>query len=153
MRRGLHRILAGGAVAVGAVGLVSAPATGAGAATPTAGRTVCHGVSGHASSPTAKLRGCTPATTGGSGIIAATTGGGGDVVTWANGGSTTLALTGTTPVTPSACAAGDAEEHFTAKVTASTGAASAITGKVSAYLCVPPGSGSVSLVPKTTFTF
>ncbi len=132
---------------IGTVGL----STQAGAAS----STTCSGVVGTLTAKHATVNGCTIATTGGSGVVGVDSSGTGDLVKWSNGGTTefkfktTKAKGATNP-----CSTGQVEEHLKGKVVKSTGAASAVTGKVSAYLCIPKsGKGAVTLAPGTVWNF
>jgi hypothetical protein len=132
---------------IGAVGL----STQAGAAS----ATTCSSVVGTVKAKHATVNGCTVATTGGSGVLGVDASANGDLVKWANGGTTTFKFK---PVKVNAaknpCPSGQREDHLQAKVIKSTGAAAAVSGQVSAYLCIPKsGKGSVTLVPGTLWRF
>jgi hypothetical protein len=132
---------------IGAVGL----STQAGAAS----STTCSGVVGTVKGKHATLNGCTIATTGGSGVVGVDASATGDLVKWSNGGTTKFKFK---PVKIDAaknpCPSGQTEDHLQAKVIKSTGAAAAVSGKVSAYLCIPSsGKGNVTLVPGTLWKF
>ena len=131
---------------VGVVGL----STQAGAAS----STTCSGVIGTAQGKHASLTGCTVATTGGSGIVG-TDASGGDLVRWSNGGTTKFKFTEVkVNAAKDPCPSGQYEHHLQAKVIKSTGAAAAVSGKVSAYFCVPSShKGKITLVPGTLWKF
>jgi hypothetical protein len=145
------RVVAGLTLAVapvvGAIGLSAR----AGAAS----STTCSGVVGKLQAKHARLTGCTVATTGGSGVFRLDSSANGDLVKWSNGGTTIFQFK---PVrsnaATSSCPSGEIEDHLQAKVIGSTGAASAVRGRVSAYLCFPPSAkGSVTLMPGTLWKF
>ncbi len=127
------------------------PASPAGATTP-APRATCKTLVGLAASPTATLGECTLATTGGGGTIAGVSAST-DLVTWKNHGTTTFSFSHVR-LTADACAKGSYEYRWTGKVTASTGAASAVTGKIAALICVTANAkGKATLLPGTAWTF
>jgi hypothetical protein len=138
--------------------LVAAPVIGAVGLSAQAGAassTTCSGVVGTLGGKHASLNGCTTATTGGSGVAGEDAAHTGDLVRWSSGGTTTFKFK---PVKVDAaknpCGSGRIEDHLQAKVIKSTGAAAAISGKVSAYLCFPSsGKGKVTLVPGTLWKF
>jgi hypothetical protein len=132
---------------VGAVGL----STQAGAAS----STTCSGVVGTVQGKHATLTGCTATTTGGSGVLGLDASANGDLVKWANGGTTKFKFKlAESDAAKNPCGSGRTEDHLQANVVKSTGAAAAITGKVSAYLCFPSsGKGKVTLVPGTVWRF
>ncbi len=109
------------------------PASGAHAA-PLASPTTCSSLKGTSAAPTATLRGCTEATTGGGGTIAGT-GPNTDVVTWTNTGTTTFTYTHV-QLAKDACPAGSVEYKWTGTVTASTGPAAQVSGSVKALICI-----------------
>jgi hypothetical protein len=147
------RVLAG-------VALVVAPMLGAIGRSTQAGAastTTCSAVVGKLAGKHARLHGCTLATTGGSGVLGLDSSDNGDLVKWSNGGTTTFEFK---PVrirgsaAKSSCPSGQVEDHLLAKVIGSTGAAAAVKGRVSAYLCLPSsGNGNVTLVPGTVWKF
>jgi hypothetical protein len=121
-------------------------------ATPLTSRTTCSALKGNSATTTAKLRGCTEATTGGGGTIAGT-GPNTDVVTWTNSGTTTFTYTHVL-VSKDACPTGSDEYKWTGTVTASTGSASGITGAVKALICVTNNSkAKATLLQGTLWTF
>jgi hypothetical protein len=132
---------------IGVVGL----STQAGAAS----STTCSGVVGTVHGKHASLDGCTIATTGGSGVGGVDASGTGDLVRWSNGGTTKFKFKAVkVNAAKNPCGSGQTEDHLQATVIKSTGAAAAISGKVSAYLCIPSsGKGKVTLVPGTLWKF
>jgi hypothetical protein len=121
-------------------------------ATPLVSRTTCSALKGTSASPTAKLRGCTEATTGGGGTIAGT-GPNTDVVTWKNSGTTTFTYTHVL-LSKDACPTGSDEYKWTGTVTASTGSASAVTGSVKSLICFTNNAkAKATLLQGTVWTF
>jgi hypothetical protein len=126
---------------------LAAPSSVSGAAVPT----MCAGVSGGLTGHPDHLRGCTLATTGGSGELSSI-GSDLDLVTGRNGGTTTYKITGAgTP--EGTCRAGEEQVSNVGKVTHSTGAASGIRGQVSVTVCFPPSGRPVHLAQGATFDF
>ncbi len=117
-------------------------------AAPAASRTSCDALKGNSAAPTAKLSGCTLATTGGAGIIAGV-GANTDTVTWKNNGTTTFTYTHVL-LSNDACPTGSDEYQWTGKVTASTGAASGITGNIAALICITTNSKAKATLLKGT---
>lgn len=115
---------------------------------PLASPTTCSSLKGTSAAPTAKLRGCTAATTGGGGTIAGT-GPNTDVVTWTNAGTTTFTYTHVI-LEKDACPAGSDEYKWTGTVTASTGSAAPISGSVKALICVTNDSKAKATLLKGT---
>jgi hypothetical protein len=151
MRVPAIRVVAGLALVVapvvGAIGLSSL----AGAASPT----TCSGVVGKVQGDHATLSGCTAATTGGSGVLASDPSANGDLVKWSNGGTTIFKFKPTrSNAAKNTCPSGKIEDHLQSKVIESTGAATAVTGRVSAYLCFPSsGKGNVTVMSGTLWRF
>jgi hypothetical protein len=114
--------------------------------------TTCDALKGTSASPTAKLKGCTEATTGGSGVIAGV-GANSDVVTWENTGTTTFTYTHVL-LSKDACPTGSDEYKWTGTVTSSTGPASHIKGAVAALVCITTNSeAKAKLLKGTLWTF
>ena len=112
--------------------------------------TVCRVLSGPVDKPN-HMRGCTRSTTGGSGIGTGT-GYRTILIDWKNGGTTTLEIALGPVPKRNPCRVGDQVVALRGVVTSSTGAASAVSGKISATLCLPlSGSRSISLVPGTVW--
>jgi hypothetical protein len=108
---------------------------------------------GNSSQPTAKLSGCTGSTTGGAGTIDGSSAPNTDVVTWMNSGTTSFTYTKVL-LSKDRCPAGSDEYKWTGTVTASTGAASAITGTVKALICLATDArAKASLLTRTVWTF
>jgi len=132
-------------------GALAIPAPPAGAATATSA-TTCKALNGTSAAPTAMLGGCTGRTTGGAGTIAGV-GPNTDVVTWKNTGTTTFTYTHVL-LSTDACPKNADEYRWTGKVTASTGPASGVTGKVTALICVTKNSTAKAYLLKgTLWTF
>ena len=112
------------------------------------GGTICSALSGNLSRPNEHLTECTTSTTGGSGLLSGN--GHVDTVTWKNGGTTTFVIKiGSGNLL---CPDGSSAIEIRSTVKKSTGAASSITGKVSADVCIT-GKGRVSLLPGTVWKF
>jgi hypothetical protein len=138
-------------IGVGGIGVFGSAVAQAAPSTSSAS---CHYVAATVAAKSGRLRGCTVATTGGTGVITVDAKKTGDIVTWANGGTTTFKFGKSQVVTPDACPSAYVEEHLTSTVTASTGAAASISGPTSAYLCFPSsGKGEVSLLHGTVWKF
>ena len=115
------------------------------------GATTCSAITGRASTPTARLAGCTVSTTGGGGTLGGSNGI--DVVTWKNGGTTTIHLSNHGG-TKDHCPSGSSEFYLNGTVTGSTGAAAGIAGSVRAELCITgTKKETVSLLTGTVFKF
>lgn len=134
-------------LAFGGIALAPVPA----GAAPLVAPTSCGSLKGTAAS-TAALAGCTAATTGGTGTIAGT-GPNTDTVTWKNGGTTTFTYRYVL-VKPDLCAKGSSEYSWSGTVTASTGPASRVTGKITALVCLSNGPARLAhLLPGTRWVF
>jgi hypothetical protein len=146
------RVVVGLALVVAPVITVVGLSTQAGAAS----STTCSGVVGTVDANHASLNGCTVATTGGSGVVGVDASHTGDLVRWSNGGTTKFKFKAVkVNAAKDPCESGQTEHHLQAKVIKSTGAAAAVSGKVSAYLCIPSSGkkGKVTLVPGTLWKF
>lgn len=115
-----------------------------------AARTTCTSVSGRVTGSD-HLKGCTLATTGGSGRLSSI-GSDVDLVRWRNHGTTTFQITGASKP-KGTCPPGEEQVTIRGKVTESTGAASGIHGRVEATVCFPPSGKPVTLAAGTTFDF
>ncbi len=152
MRSLTVRLLSVVAVATPVVlGTSALPMSSAGAVTPPP-RTTCRSLVGTSAAPTAKLGQCTVATTGGAGVIAGVSTNT-DLVTWKSGGTTTFTFTHVR-LTADACPTGSFEYRWTGKVTGGTGAATAVTGKVAALVCVTDNAKQrATLLAGTAWSF
>ena len=152
MRSFILRMISAAAVATpvtfGALAFPASPAHAAAAAS----ATTCKVLKGTSAASTATLGGCTKRTTGGAGTISGI-GPNTDVVTWKNTGTTTFTYTHVR-LANSACPKKSDEYQWTGTVTASTGPASGVTGKVAALICVTTNStAKAHLLKGTLWTF
>jgi hypothetical protein len=111
--------------------------------------TSCGVLNANTTTGVSKLRHCTSGTTGGSGTF-------GNIlntpatVTWKNGTTTTFSFQYTGEIMPKHCKAGEYESGLTGTV---TGGTTAISGTVSALICVNNATHTRVLVHATSFTF
>ena len=149
------RILKGGLVLVGGAVLAAAPlsmvasAGTASAASPQVA-VVCTHLHGTATNDTAKVKGCTASSTGGTGAIINFMPTGGDV-TWANGTTTDYSATATNPAT--GCPSGSLAFKIVGSVTASTNASTPVGQAVKMKICANQTTGALVNETGTTVKF
>ena len=150
LRGGL--LLAGGAVLAAAplsVAALAGTASTASAASPQIG-VVCTHLNGTASNDTAKVRGCTAASTGGKGAIINFVPGGGNV-TWLNGTTTDYTSTATNPAT--GCPSGSVLFKIVGSVTGGTNASTPVGQAVKMKICANESTGALTNETGTTVKF
>ena len=150
-------LLAAVIVPLASVGLLAVPSANAATAAKKTSTVTCNKITGNLDGGTGTLSGCTDkANTGGSGMfppssIEESSG----TITWNETGTTDLDNFIGNGVSPSACKHSYPENQETGDVSGGTGAAATSIPDgytLTAYLCINPSTGAVTLAPKTKFT-
>jgi hypothetical protein len=149
------RIIKGGLVLAGGAVLGAAPlsmVTLAGTASAVSPQTavVCTHLKGTATNDTAKVKGCTAASTGGKGGIINFMPSGGDV-TWANGTTTDYTASATNPA--SGCPSGSVLFKIVGSVTASTNSGTPVGQAVKMKICANQTTGALTNQTGSTVKF
>ncbi len=149
------RFLRGGLLWAGTAVVVAAPLStvvfaGTASAVSPQIAVVCTHLEGTATNETAKITGCSAASTGGKGAVTDFLPGGGDV-TWANGSTTDYTSTATMPTL--GCPAGSSLFEIVGSVTATTNASTPVGQVVKMNICYNQTTGALTNETGTTVKF